>query len=86
MINNKHVIDVRTIEEWNTGHVEGAIHIPVDEIENRITGAVADHHAHLALYCRSGIRAGLAARKLAELGYDNVENYGGLSEARKKLE
>ena len=84
-INGKYVIDVRTEAEWKAGHVEGAVLIPHDQIKARITEVTKDTSAPIALYCRSGHRAGLALKTLKEWGYVNVENLGTLQEARQKL-
>jgi len=84
-INGKYVIDVRTQREWETGHIDGAILIPYDRIKEKIADYVSDKKAPIALYCRSGRRAALALDALKEIGYENVENYGGYEEAKEKL-
>jgi molybdopterin/thiamine biosynthesis adenylyltransferase/rhodanese-related sulfurtransferase len=72
------VIDVREPEEWSTGHIPGAKHVPKSFLESRIEGAAADREQHLILYCQSGNRSAWAARTLIEdLGYENVESMTG---------
>ncbi|HXM86049.1 MAG TPA: molybdopterin-synthase adenylyltransferase MoeB [Solirubrobacteraceae bacterium] len=72
------VIDVREPEEWSTGHIPGAKHVPKSFLESRIEGAVADRDQHVILYCQSGNRSAWAARTLIDdLGYSNVESMTG---------
>jgi phage shock protein E len=80
------IIDVRTKAEFDAGHVEGAILIPYDEIETRISSVVKDKSKPIALYCRSGRRSGIALRIVESLGYTNAENYGSLQNARTMLD
>jgi len=71
------VIDVREPEEWGTGHIPGAKHVPKSFLESRIEGA-AGRDDHIILYCQSGNRSAWAARTLIDdLGYDNVESMTG---------
>jgi molybdopterin/thiamine biosynthesis adenylyltransferase/rhodanese-related sulfurtransferase len=71
-------IDVREPEEWATGHVPGAKHVPKSYLESRIEGAVPDRSQHLILYCASGNRSAWATRTLVEdLGYEHVESMTG---------
>jgi sulfur-carrier protein adenylyltransferase/sulfurtransferase len=72
------VIDVREAEEWSTGHIPGAKHVPKSYLESRIEGAAPDRAQHVILYCQSGNRSAWAARTLIEdLGYENVESMTG---------
>lgn len=72
------VIDVREAEEWGTGHLPGALHVPRSYLETRIEGVVPDRAAHVVLYCASGNRSAYGARTLAQdLGYENVESMAG---------
>jgi molybdopterin/thiamine biosynthesis adenylyltransferase/rhodanese-related sulfurtransferase len=72
------VIDVREAEEWSTGHIPGAKHVPKSYLESRIEGAAPDRDQHVILYCQSGNRSAWAARTLIEdLGYENVESMTG---------
>ena len=79
------LIDVRSKEEWDAGHIEGAIHIVHTEIEKEIVDQVPDKNAIIKVYCRSGRRSGLAKKALIEMGYPNVKNLGGMEEAEGKL-
>ena len=72
------MIDVRTDEEWNAGHIEGAIHIPLSEIERDIENYEISKDEEILLYCRSGNRSGRAKVILDELGYTNTTNIGGI--------
>jgi len=72
------VVDVREAEEWGTGHITGAKHVPKSYLESRIEGAVPDRSQHVILYCQSGNRSAWAARTLIEdLGYEHVESMTG---------
>lgn len=71
------IVDVRTIEEFNEGHIENAINIPVETITVAPT-ELSDKEATLLIYCRSGNRSVQASEKLAELGYTNVYDFGGI--------
>ncbi|MFZ0090854.1 MAG: molybdopterin-synthase adenylyltransferase MoeB [Solirubrobacteraceae bacterium] len=72
------VIDVREPEEWSTGHIPGAKHVPKSFLESRIEGAAPDRSQHLILYCQSGNRSAWAARTLIDdLGYEQVESMTG---------
>jgi phage shock protein E len=77
-------IDVRTLDEYNAGHVEGAIHIPYDEIEQKIQAISADKTADIQLYCRSGRRSGIALESLRSLGYSKVTNAGAYEQLKQK--
>ena len=77
-------IDVRTLEEYNAGHLEGAVHIPYDEIEQKIQAVSADKTADIQLYCRSGRRSGIALETLRGLGYSKVTNAGAYEQLKQK--
>jgi sulfur-carrier protein adenylyltransferase/sulfurtransferase len=62
-------IDVREQDEWDEGHIPGAIHIPRGNLESRIEALVPDHSLPLVVYCASGIRSAFAADTLGALGY-----------------
>ena len=70
-------IDVRTTEEFNAGHLEGAVHIPYEEIAARIGEVTTDKDATIHLYCRSGNRSGIAQQTLQSIGFNNAVNEGG---------
>ena len=72
------IIDARTEEEFNEGHIEGAILIPEYEIGERAEKELLDKEQFLLVYCRSGRRSKIAAQALADLGYTNVKEFGGI--------
>ena len=80
------VIDVRSEDEWNSGHVERAVHIPHTEIADRISEVTDDKSAKIVLYCAVGGRAGVPKTKLEELGFTNVENAGGFDDVKGRFE
>jgi sulfur-carrier protein adenylyltransferase/sulfurtransferase len=72
------IVDVRETEEFATGHLPGAKHVPRGHLESRIEGVVPDHSQRVVLYCASGNRSALAARTmLGDLGYERVESMTG---------
>ena len=77
------VIDVRTEAEWNTGHLEGALHIEWQEILKISSDIKKDEE--IFLYCRSGNRSGKATKILLEAGYVNAKNAGSILNASELL-
>jgi rhodanese-related sulfurtransferase len=72
------VLDVRTQEEYDESHIEGAILIPDYEIDTQAEELITDKNATLLVYCRSGRRSALASQVLYELGYTSVYDFGGI--------
>lgn len=72
------IIDARTDEEFNEGHIEGAILIPEYEIGERAENELPNKDQLILVYCRSGRRSKIAAQALADLGYTNVKEFGGI--------
>ena len=70
-------VDVRESNEWDEGHVPGAVHVPRGFLESRIEAAAPERDRPLVLYCAGGTRSALAARQLAELGYNDVVSMSG---------
>ncbi len=70
-------VDVREPDEWDEGHIPGAIHVPRGRLEGRIEGLVPDKGRPLVLYCSGGSRSAFAAKVLGELGYEEVVNLAG---------
>ncbi|QEI14107.1 rhodanese-like domain-containing protein [Cellvibrio japonicus] len=70
-------IDVRTPDEYNAGHLHGAILIPYEEIAARISEVTSDKNARIRLYCRTGRRSGIAQETLQALGFTQATNEGG---------
>jgi rhodanese-related sulfurtransferase len=62
------LVDVRADHEWETGHLPGAVHIPLAELAGRV--AEVDKDRPVILYCRGGNRSSMATTALAEAGYD----------------
>jgi molybdopterin/thiamine biosynthesis adenylyltransferase/rhodanese-related sulfurtransferase len=71
------IVDVREREEWDEGHLPGAVHVPRAHLESRIERAVRDKARPVVLYCASGNRSAFAAKTLEELGYENVSSLAG---------
>ena len=72
------ILDTRTQEEYDEGHIPGAIVIPHDEITDRAEEELPDKDQLLLVYCRSGRRSKIAAEALVELGYTNIKEFGGI--------
>ena len=72
------ILDTRTQEEYDEGHIPGAILIPYDEILEKAEGVLTDKDQLILVYCRSGRRSKLAAEDLVELGYTNIKEFGGI--------
>ena len=72
------LLDARTQEEFDEGHIEGAVMIPEYEIESSQDKLPSDKNALILVYCRSGRRSKIAAQALCDLGYTNVKEFGGI--------
>lgn len=72
------LIDVRSFDEFKSGHIENAINIPVDGITVDTMRNI-ENDSYIVLYCQSGNRSKQAAEKLIELGYINVYDYGSIN-------
>ena len=72
------ILDVRSREEYDQGHIPGAILIPDTEIEAKEADLLPDKDQLILVYCRSGRRSKLAAQSLADLGYTNIREFGGI--------
>ncbi|HEU6448180.1 MAG TPA: rhodanese-like domain-containing protein [Verrucomicrobiae bacterium] len=77
------VIDVRSPDEFNSGHLPQAVNIPLDEIETGLARLTPGKNRVLLLHCLSGTRSAFAKSKLKRLGYTNVFNLGSFGRARK---
>jgi molybdopterin/thiamine biosynthesis adenylyltransferase/rhodanese-related sulfurtransferase len=71
------VIDVREQDEWDEGHIPGAVHIPRGYLESRVERAAPDPSRPIVVYCSAGNRSAFAAKTLAELGYEDVVSVAG---------
>lgn len=75
------IIDVRTPGEYAGGHLPNAILLPLDSIAAALPRRVPDKSTVLLLHCQSGMRSGMARRKLRALGYTHAFNLGSLARA-----
>ena len=72
------ILDVREQDEFDAGHIPGAILIPYTQIAEKAEGILTDKSQLILVYCRSGRRSKIAAEALVQLGYTNVKEFGGL--------
>ncbi|MDU4889221.1 MAG: rhodanese-like domain-containing protein [Clostridium sp.] len=72
------VLDVRSVEEYKEGHIEGAVLLPSDEIKEKVENLIQDKNKTILVYCRSGRRSAAAAKDLIDFGYTNVYDFGGI--------
>ena len=72
------ILDVRTQEEYDQGHIPGAVVISHEEIAEKAEEVLTDKDQLLLVYCRSGRRSKIAAEALVELGYTNIKEFGGI--------
>ena len=72
------ILDVRTIEEYNDGHIPNAICIPNETIDENVVNKLPNKEQLILIYCRSGNRSKQATIKLKDLGYLNLIEFGGI--------
>ena len=72
------ILDVREQDEYDAGHIPGAILIPYTQIEEKANEMLPDKEQLLLIYCRSGRRSKIAAEALVKLGYTNIKEFGGI--------
>ncbi len=72
------VLDVRTQDEYDAGHIEGAVLLPNETITDTQPDLLPNLDAEILIYCRSGNRSAQAALKLIAMGYTNVYDFGGI--------
>ena len=72
------ILDVRTLEEYNRGHIPNAINVSNENIGTEDIAELPDKEQMILVYCRSGYRSVLASEKLAMLGYTNIIEIGGI--------
>lgn len=80
------ILDVRTIEEYNEGHIPNAICIPNETIDETVTTKLPNKDQLILIYCRSGNRSKQAALKLQQLGYTNLVEFGGIIDWNGEIE
>jgi adenylyltransferase/sulfurtransferase len=71
------VVDVREQDEWDEGHIAGAVHIPRGHLESRIERLAPDPSRPVVVYCSAGNRSAFAAKTLTDLGYEDVVSLAG---------
>jgi sulfur-carrier protein adenylyltransferase/sulfurtransferase len=71
------IVDVRERDEWDEGHIPGALHVPRGNLESRIENAVPEKSRQVVVYCSGGNRSAFAAKTLEELGYEHVVSLAG---------
>src|SRR5215211_7802169 len=76
-LDNALFVDVREREEWEEGHLPGAVHVPRGNLESRIEGVAPDRQQPVVLYCAVGNRSAFAAKTLSELGYEHAVSLTG---------
>ena len=74
------VLDVRSLEEFEQGHIPGAVLLPDTDVRENASSVIPDKTQIILVYCRSGRRSEGAARVLIELGYTRVYDFGGIAD------
>lgn len=74
------LLDVRTVEEFEERHIPGAINIPNETISSEEIPELPDKNQLILVYCRSGNRSKQASQKLAQQGYTNIVEFGGIND------
>ncbi len=72
------LLDVRTEEEYASGHIGGSILLPVDEVADRAETLLPQKNRPVIVYCRSGRRSRMAAKTLEQMGYETLYDLGGV--------
>jgi phage shock protein E len=78
------VIDVRSAPEFSSGHLANAVNFPLDRLDE-IPKKIPDQSTPLLLHCQSGMRSGMAKKRLSAMGYTNVHNLGSYYRAAELL-
>lgn len=74
------LLDVRTPEEYEEKHITGAVNLPNETIKTEEIVQLPDKEQLILVYCRSGNRSKQASQKLADLGYTNIVEFGGIKD------
>ena len=72
------ILDAREADEYAQGHIEGAVLLPYEDVPNKAEAVLPDKEQLILVYCRSGRRSKIAAQSLADMGYTNVKEFGGI--------
>lgn len=79
------ILDVREKDEYDAGHIKDAVLIPYGEIAEKAENVIPDKDKQILVYCRSGRRSKIAAETLAQIGYTNVKEFGGIIDWQYEL-
>lgn len=79
------ILDVRTKEEFEMGHIKGAVNFPNEDIDEDFS-TIEDLDACILVYCRSGHRSLNASAKLGLIGYKNIYEFGGINTWKYEIE
>lgn len=74
------LLDVRTPSEYESGHIEDAVLLPLDQLNEKASEVIPDQEKTYYVYCRSGNRSATAAQLLVDMGYENIYDLGGISD------
>lgn len=80
------LLDVREQDEYDEGHIPGAILIPHTEIAEKAESLIPDKDVQILVYCRSGRRSKIASEALLELGYTDIKEFGGIIDWKYDIE
>ncbi|MBE6650736.1 MAG: rhodanese-like domain-containing protein [Ruminococcaceae bacterium] len=80
------LLDVREQNEYDEGHIPGAILIPYTEIEEKAESMIPDKNKQILVYCRSGRRSKIASEALLKLGYTDIKEFGGIIDWKYEIE
>lgn len=72
------ILDVRTQEEYDAVHIDGALLLPYDQIDQKAKDLLPDKNQKILIYCRSGNRSGIASASLLQMGYTQIYDFGGI--------
>lgn len=72
------ILDVRTEEEFNESHIDNAILLPLDEIDENVEEVFKDKNETILVYCKSGVRSKYASQIMTQKGYTNIFEFGGI--------
>jgi phage shock protein E len=79
------LVDVRSPAEFASGHVQGALHMPLVRLLHDIGQIVPDKNTPVVVYCQSGARSASARRQMMDMGYQNVINGGGVRALAERM-
>ena len=80
MVDNVMILDVRTQEEFDEGHIRNAVLLPDYEVKEKVESIITDKNQTILVYCRTSRRSEIASKELIEMGYTNVFDFGGIVE------